>query len=155
VLGAIARVDWSQIETRLSGRNGRAPVAARTASSYAARTSICALRGASIVAAGQIADMNGTIESAGSEKDRPLWDDIRLLGRILGDTVREQEGEAIFDIVEHIRQTSIRFHRDNDEAARHALEVILNDLSPRAHALHRPAAAFCSGASRRRTVSTR
>ena len=30
---------------------------------------------------------------AEDEKDRPLRDDIRLLGRILGDTVREQEGE--------------------------------------------------------------
>src|ERR1700693_1172265 len=74
--------------------------------------------------------MNETSESAGAEKDQPLRDDIRLLGRILGDTVREQEGGAIFDIVERIRQTSIRFHRDNDEAARHALEAILNDLSP-------------------------
>ena len=45
------------------------------------------------------------------EKDRPLRDDIRLLGRILGDTVRTQEGEDIFDLVERIRQTSIRFQR--------------------------------------------
>ena len=29
-----------------------------------------------------------------SSKDEPLRDDIRLLGRVLGDTVREQEGEA-------------------------------------------------------------
>ncbi len=28
------------------------------------------------------------------EKDVPLRDDIRVLGRILGDTVREQEGEV-------------------------------------------------------------
>ena len=28
-----------------------------------------------------------------AEKDRPLREDIRLLGRLLGDTVREQEGE--------------------------------------------------------------
>ena len=34
------------------------------------------------------------------DKDVPLRDDIRLLGRILGDTVREQEGEATFEIVE-------------------------------------------------------
>src|SRR5262249_46289806 len=51
------------------------------------------------------------------EKDLPLRDDIRLLGRILGDTVREQEGEAVFDIVEQIRRTSIRFHRDEDAKA--------------------------------------
>ncbi len=65
------------------------------------------------------------------EKDRPLRDDIRLLGRILGDTVRSQEGEAVFDIVELIRQTSIRFHRDEDQGARRELEGILNSLSPK------------------------
>lgn len=64
------------------------------------------------------------------EKDRPLKDDIRLLGRMLGDTVRNQEGDQIFDIVEAIRQTSIRFHRDNDAPARNELENILNGLTP-------------------------
>ncbi len=63
------------------------------------------------------------------EKDFPLRDDIRLLGRLLGDTIREQEGEAVFEIVERIRQTSIRFHRDEDEAARRELETILDSLS--------------------------
>ncbi|AWK85434.1 phosphoenolpyruvate carboxylase [Azospirillum thermophilum] len=65
------------------------------------------------------------------EKDQPLRDDIRLLGRILGDTVRSQEGEAVFDIVERIRQTSVRFHRAEDESARHELEDILKSLSPK------------------------
>jgi len=64
------------------------------------------------------------------EKDRPLRDDIRLLGRLLGDTVREQEGEDIYKIVEEIRQTSIRFHRDNDTPARDELEAILDGLTP-------------------------
>src|SRR5256885_8334483 len=63
------------------------------------------------------------------DKDLPLRDDIRLLGRILGDTVRSQEGEPVFAIVEHIRRTSIRFHREEDEAARHELEATLNSLS--------------------------
>ncbi|QRG08018.1 phosphoenolpyruvate carboxylase [Xanthobacter dioxanivorans] len=62
-------------------------------------------------------------------KDQPLRDDIRLLGRILGDTVREQEGEEVFDLVERIRQTSIRFHRDDDEAAREELGALLGDLN--------------------------
>ena len=62
-------------------------------------------------------------------KDLPLRDDIRLLGRLLGDTIREQEGEAVFEIVERIRQTSIRFHRDEDQAARQELETTLNSLS--------------------------
>src|SRR5437764_8176341 len=63
------------------------------------------------------------------DKDLPLRDDIRLLGRILGDTIRSQEGEPVFAIVEQIRRTSIRFHREEDDAARHELEAILNGLS--------------------------
>ena len=46
------------------------------------------------------------------DKDLPLREDIRLLGRILGDTIREQSGEAVFDTVESIRQNSVRFRRD-------------------------------------------
>ncbi len=61
--------------------------------------------------------------------DARLRDDIRLLGRILGDTVRDQEGEAVFDLVERIRQTSIRFHRDDDKPARQELETILDRMS--------------------------
>ena len=63
------------------------------------------------------------------DKDLPLRNDIRLLGRILGEILRDQEGEAIFDIVERIRRSSIRFHRDADEAARGELETILNRLT--------------------------
>ena len=64
-----------------------------------------------------------------TDKDAPLRDDIRLLGRMLGDTVREQEGDEVFDLVEQIRQLSIRFHRDDDHAARQALAKLLGSLS--------------------------
>lgn len=63
------------------------------------------------------------------EADARLRDDIRLLGRILGDTVRDQEGADVFDLVERIRQTSIRFHRDEDRVARRELEQILDSMS--------------------------
>ncbi|HTB05076.1 MAG TPA: phosphoenolpyruvate carboxylase, partial [Bradyrhizobium sp.] len=63
------------------------------------------------------------------EEDVRLRNDIRLLGRILGDTVRDQEGADVFDLVERIRQTSIRFHRDEDKTARRELEVILDSMS--------------------------
>ena len=63
------------------------------------------------------------------EADARLRDDIRLLGRILGDTVRDQEGADLFDLVERIRQTSIRFHRDEDRLARRELEQILDSMS--------------------------
>ena len=63
------------------------------------------------------------------EEDARLRNDIRLLGRILGDTVRDQEGAGVFDLVERIRQTSIRFHRDDDKPARRELEIILDSMS--------------------------
>src|ERR1700742_3037508 len=63
------------------------------------------------------------------EEDARLRNDIRLLGRILGDTVRDQEGADVFDLVERIRQTSIRFHRDEDRLARRELEQILDSMS--------------------------
>src|ERR1700730_13032961 len=63
------------------------------------------------------------------EEDARLRNDIRLLGRILGDTVRDQEGADVFDLVERIRQTSIRFHRDEDRPARRELEIILDSMS--------------------------
>jgi phosphoenolpyruvate carboxylase len=65
------------------------------------------------------------------DKDLPLRDDIRLLGRILGDTVREQSGEAAFDTVENIRQNSVRFRRNEDVTARRELEATLNSLPPK------------------------
>jgi phosphoenolpyruvate carboxylase len=67
--------------------------------------------------------------SLDSAKDEPLRQDIRLLGKILGDTVREQEGEAVFDIIERVRQTAVRFAREGDPATRNELAAILDDLS--------------------------
>src|SRR5207249_9205541 len=72
---------------------------------------------------------NRTEETLALEEDARLRTDIRLLGRILGDTVRDQEGADVFDLVERIRQTSIRFHRDEDKLARRELETILDSMS--------------------------
>src|ERR1700733_2433238 len=75
------------------------------------------------------ADEAKALEASALEEDARLRTDIRLLGRILGDTVRDQEGAEVFDLVERIRQTSIRFHRDDDRPARRELEVILDGMS--------------------------
>jgi phosphoenolpyruvate carboxylase len=64
------------------------------------------------------------------DKDEPLRADIRLLGRILGDTLRSTEGPIVFDLIERIRVLSIRCHRDEDLEARHELHSLLNDLAP-------------------------
>ncbi|WP_315767465.1 MULTISPECIES: phosphoenolpyruvate carboxylase [unclassified Bradyrhizobium] len=72
---------------------------------------------------------NRAAEAQAMEEDARLRDDIRLLGRILGDTVRDQEGAELFDLVERIRQTSVRFHRDEDRQARRELEQILDGMT--------------------------
>ena len=72
---------------------------------------------------------NRNEEAQALEEDARLREEIRLLGRILGDTVRDQEGADVFDLVERIRQTSIRFHRDEDRVARKELESMLDSLS--------------------------
>ncbi len=71
-------------------------------------------------------------DASGADKDAPLREDIRFLGRLLGDTLRQQEGDEAFATVEHIRQLAIRFHRHDDLAARDELENLLNAL-PNAH----------------------
>jgi len=63
------------------------------------------------------------------DPDLALVDDIRLLGRILGDVIREQEGVAVFNLIEQIRVLSVRFHRHGDENANKALRKLLKGLS--------------------------
>ncbi len=58
-----------------------------------------------------------------------MVDDIRLLGRILGDVIREQEGVAVFSLIEQIRVLSVRFHRHGDENANKELKKLLKGLS--------------------------
>ncbi|KVQ48643.1 phosphoenolpyruvate carboxylase [Burkholderia territorii] len=64
------------------------------------------------------------------DKDGPLFEDIRYLGRLLGDVVREQEGDTVFDVVETIRQTAVKFRREDDSEAAQTLEKKLRKLTP-------------------------
>ena len=64
-----------------------------------------------------------------NKNDQPLVDDIRLLGRILGDTIRLQEGDAAYDRVEFIRRQSVAYRRDANEGAGKALEKYLKKIN--------------------------
>jgi phosphoenolpyruvate carboxylase len=64
-----------------------------------------------------------------SSKNRPLVEDIRLLGRILGDVIREQEGQAAFDLIERIRQLSVAYRLKADASAGRVLDRLLKNLS--------------------------
>ncbi|MGZ8256725.1 MAG: phosphoenolpyruvate carboxylase [Gallionella sp.] len=65
-----------------------------------------------------------------SSKDLPLRDDVRLLGRILGETLREQEGQASYDLIENVRRAAVRFRKTQDERDRVELDKTLDAMSP-------------------------
>ncbi|SDI75349.1 phosphoenolpyruvate carboxylase [Propionivibrio dicarboxylicus] len=67
-----------------------------------------------------------------NDKDLPLRDDIRLLGRLLGDTVRDQEGEDVYAIIERVRQISVQLNQEPvrglDQLVASGVETLLNEL---------------------------
>ncbi len=62
-------------------------------------------------------------------KDLPLIEDIRLLGRILGEVIREQEGKDAFELIERVRQLSVAYRLRRDTQAGRALNRLLKNLS--------------------------
>ncbi|HMO46513.1 MAG TPA: phosphoenolpyruvate carboxylase [Rubrivivax sp.] len=62
-------------------------------------------------------------------KNRPLVEDIRLLGRILGEVIREQEGKDAFELVERVRQLSVAYRLKQDASAGRTLDRLLKNLS--------------------------
>lgn len=65
-----------------------------------------------------------------TDKDLPLREDIRLLGRLLGDAVRAQEGAPAFELVEAVRQAAVRFAREGHAEDRARLHDLLDNLPP-------------------------
>ncbi len=66
---------------------------------------------------------------SGDLKEAPLRRDVRSLGTLLGEVLREQAGEELFANVETLRQGTIRrrdaeAHGDHDEADRHAARAL-------------------------------
>jgi phosphoenolpyruvate carboxylase len=69
----------------------------------------------------------------GREATEPMREDIRLLGAILGDTVREQNGDEVFDLVEKARVESFRVRRseiDRSELAQLFDGIDVNQAIP-------------------------
>jgi phosphoenolpyruvate carboxylase len=64
-----------------------------------------------------------------ADKERPLIEDIRLLGRLLGEVIREQEGTAAFELIERVRQLSVAYRIHKDASAGRVLDRLLKNLS--------------------------
>ena len=62
-------------------------------------------------------------------KNAPLVEDIRLLGRILGQVIREQEGSDAYELIERIRKLSVAYRLKRDHSAGKELTRLLKSLS--------------------------
>ena len=61
------------------------------------------------------------------DKDQSLRDDVRMLGALVGDLIREQNGETLFDIVESARLRAIR-RREGNEIPGESLASLVENL---------------------------
>ncbi|MCH7342242.1 phosphoenolpyruvate carboxylase [Pelomonas sp. CA6] len=67
--------------------------------------------------------------ASAKDKNQPLIDDIRLLGRILGEVIREQEGREAYELVEQVRKLSVAFRLKRDAQAGKSFDKLLKSLS--------------------------
>jgi phosphoenolpyruvate carboxylase len=63
------------------------------------------------------------------EKEHLLREDRRLLGRLLGEVIRSQAGEAELERIERIRQTAVRFRKEEGEAGGQSREQLAQELN--------------------------
>ncbi|HSM23184.1 MAG TPA: phosphoenolpyruvate carboxylase, partial [Rubrivivax sp.] len=72
---------------------------------------------------------HSAVEDDAASKNRPLVEDIRLQGRILGDVIREQEGTEPYELIERIRHLSVAYRLKADASAGRVLDRLLKNLS--------------------------
>ena len=94
-------------------RAPRAPAARKTGSKAGTRT----------------AGKTAPARKAEEDKNQPLMEDIRLLGRILGEVIREQEGREAYELVERVRKLSVAFRHKQDAQAGKTFDKLLKSLS--------------------------
>ena len=64
-----------------------------------------------------------------AEKDKALRKDVHRLGELVGDLVKDQLGEALFDLVEAVRRAAID-SREGDTSEIDQLDKLLSSLTP-------------------------
>lgn len=65
-----------------------------------------------------------------AKQNQQLKDNIRYLGKVLGQTILHKEGQEAYDLIENIRKSAVKFHREHDQQASLQLEQYLKELSP-------------------------
>src|SRR5256885_13027541 len=64
-------------------------------------------------------------------KEAPLRRDVRSLGRLLGEVLKEQAGETLFNAVEEIRQLAIEYRELEHDAHQDGGRARENELTER------------------------
>ena len=59
---------------------------------------------------------------------KPLRDDVRLLGTLLGEALQRQDGQDLFDRVERVRKLAKRARRGEPTASREAFDALASEL---------------------------
>ncbi len=73
--------------------------------------------------------MNSTALPPSTDKDAPLAENIRLLGRLLGDTIRHYHGTEVFSLIEAVRRASVAIHRGDEPDSVARLHALLAAMS--------------------------
>ena len=60
------------------------------------------------------------------DKDQALRNDVRTLGKMVGDLIREQGGEELFEFVEKARLRSIRRREENEKQGEELAKLVNN-----------------------------
>jgi phosphoenolpyruvate carboxylase len=61
--------------------------------------------------------------------DDRLREEVRLLGGLLGEVIRDEGGQGLYDRIEAVRQASVAYHRDSSSHDASRLEALLAELS--------------------------
>ncbi len=65
-----------------------------------------------------------------AKDEKTLKENIRYLGRVLGQAIKAKDGEETLTVIENIRQAAVQFHRNEDQEAAEKLATLLTDLTP-------------------------
>ena len=69
--------------------------------------------------------MNALLKSA----EITLKENIQYLGRILGEVIKDNEGDETYETIEAIRQTAVNLHRQGESSITNSLDELLKGLS--------------------------
>ena len=84
--------------------------------------------------------MSDVLEATLEIEMKPLQDQVRMVGNLLGDVLKEQEGEAVLAAVEHLRKGYISLRHQDDAEKRKQLSTYIEALD--SHKLKQVTRAF-------------